>query len=472
MDGSVIYRHPAGEDLALAPSPIVSPGDAPTKSIAPADTIEQLLYRSYCDDVTGLMSRRLVDALINAALHRAKANAELVAVAMMDIDKFRQVNDRLGYAAGDQVLQRVAQRLEARAHATDSVLRIGSDVFCLVLTQLRTVDDARDATMRSSDIFGQPFRVGDHDLHLSGRIGCTVYPQDGLDAETLFRNAELALSEAKQAPASTLCMYNAERSHGLRELREIEADLRSAVSGGRFELHYQPQVDCATGGILGAEALLRWRHDRLGSIPPSVFIPIAERNGLINELGDWVIGRAVADIADWQRAGLAAIPISVNVAGMQIVQRDFFKATMDTLRAGGVRPEQFKLELTETSIIEDLNSAALVLREFRAAGVETAIDDFGTGNASLSLLASLPIAMLKIDKSFVDGLTDDDRARRIVDASLGLAKSLEMQVIAEGVENRAQADWLLGRGCRAMQGYHFSRPIPAPQLAQDWLSRR
>jgi EAL domain-containing protein (putative c-di-GMP-specific phosphodiesterase class I) len=349
-----------------------------------------------------------------------------------------------------------------------SVIRVGGDRFCVVFTARGVDKNAREGIAAVVDVFRRPIGACGVDLNLTGFVGCSLFPADGADADALLRNAELALAEAKRQ-RTPLCMFSAEHGRKTRALAQIEADLSAALEGGELELHYQPQVNGASGRIHGVEALLRWHHKKLGWISPAVFIPIAERNGTILALGDWVIRTAVGQVAQWQRAGRAVVPVSINISAQQLVQTDFYAGIIEVLREEWVRPELIKLELTETALLDDPDAAARVIRRLLDAGIETGMDDFGTGNSSLSLLASLPLSILKIDKSFVDCVDKDDRARRIVDATLALARSLEMHVIAEGIERAGQAEWLLARGCPMMQGYYFSRPIPAAEIAERWL---
>jgi diguanylate cyclase (GGDEF)-like protein len=433
------------------------------------DLQERLLYLSYYDEVTGANSRRLGESLISAGIMRAKTRGTVVAVVMTNIENFSAINDRLGYLAGDQVLRTIVSRLKDCAGPDGSVIRVGGNRFCVVFTARDTDTNAREGIATVVDVFRRPVSACGVDLNLAGFVGCSLFPTDGADADALLRNAELALSEARRQ-RTPLWMFSADHGREIRTLAQIEADLQGAIEGGELELHYQPQVDGGSKRLHGVEALVRWHHKKLGWISPAVFVPIAERNGTILALGDWVVRTAVEQIAQWQRAGRAVVPVSINVSAEQLVQTDFYAEIVEVLRRGSVRPKLIKLELTETALIDDPDAAARVIRRLLDAGIETGMDDFGTGNSSLSLLASLPLSFLKIDKSFVDCVDKDDRSRRIVDASLGLARSLEMQVIAEGIERVEQAEWLLARSCTVMQGYYFSRPIAAAELAERWLA--
>jgi diguanylate cyclase (GGDEF)-like protein len=387
---------------------------------------------------------------------------------MLDLDEFGRINELLGRDGADLVLQEIGRRLAALAGAA---LRIGSDEFCVILPEDRGASGLLQAVARVIDIFAAPIRIAEQSLLVTARTGCALFPGDGGDSDALIESADGALRAARRARAAVLDAHYPIAAGAARDVLSLEGDLDAAVASAQLQLRYQPQVDARTGRINGCEALARWRHPKMGWVPPSFFIPAAERRGLMGSIGDWILRTAVTQVARWQEAGSTRVPVSINVSAQQL-QRGFARLILDTLDAATLTPRDIKIELTETSVVHDVAAAAAILEELRAGGVEIALDDFGTGNASLSLLASLPLDILKIDRSFIYHLDSDEKSRRIVEATLGLAQRLELRVVAEGVATAAQRDWLMARGCFVMQGHLFGRAVDAAEMERRWLAGR
>ena len=430
------------------------------------DRIEKarkLDYVSYYDSLTGLPNRPLFHERLRVQLADAEAKKTRVAVIVLDIERFKTINDTLGRQAGDGLLAEVAKRLKQGGHPASWHARLGGDHFAIVVPAI-TTDEAltKRNERRLRQIFGSPFAVSDHQLRISVRLGIALYPQDGKDSDTLLHNAEAALKTAKTTGERSL-LYTPDMTARTPEKLSLENKLREALERNQFVLHYQPKVDLRTRSIVGLEALLRWRHPELGLTPPAKFIPLLEETGLILDVGAWALKRAAMDHRNWSESGVKPPKIAVNISAIQVRQRDFVKTVEQAIAEA---PGAIDLEITESVVMEDVLSSIKRLNELRRLGVSVAIDDFGTGYSSLAYLARLPVETLKIDRSFVKAMDDDPTARTLVQTIISLAHSLRLQVVAEGVETKQQAEILRDLQCDQMQGYLFSKPLPADAVAK------
>jgi diguanylate cyclase (GGDEF)-like protein len=391
---------------------------------------------------------------------------------MIDLERFKNINDSLGRAAGDALLRQVAEWLTQNVGDASLLARLGSDHFGVVAPDLMRVEDVARLLERTMQSFlGHPFRLNDAVFRISAKIGVAVYPGDGLDADTLFKNAESALKKAKESGSRYLC-YAQKMTASVAGRLTLENQLRQALDRCEFLLHYQPKVNFVSGKLTGAEALLRWNDPRTGLVPPGRFIPVLEEIGLIHEVGRWALTEAIADHKRWCDTGLAAVRIAVNVSPLQLRNRGFaaeIKQAISMSTRGGAGLE---LELTEGLIMEDVVHSIASLREIREMGVTIAVDDFGTGFSSLSYLARLPVHTLKIDRSFVIDMGVGPEGLALVSAIINLAHALQLNVVAEGVETEEQARLLRLLNCDEMQGYLFSKPLPREVFEATFLVAR
>ncbi|HZW23490.1 EAL domain-containing protein [Noviherbaspirillum sp.] len=426
----------------------------------------QLEYHAGHDILTGLPNRALLQDRLNQAIAYAARYCYSLWVLFLDLDRFKFVNDSLGHKAGDAVLKTVAARLQAAVRETDTVARLGGDEFVLVLPERIDESLATSVVQRIMDAVAEPLVVEGHEFFLGCSIGVAAYPADGEDPETLIKNADIAMYRAKESGRNNFQFYTAAMNERLLERLRIEGDLRNALERGEFVLHYQPQIDLDTGRTVGMEALIRWLHPALGLIPPLRFIGLAEETGLIVPIGEWVLRTACAQAVAWQRVGLGKLRVGVNLSARQFAQHDLVQAIASALHDTGLAPHQLELELTESLVMTDVERAIGVLAELKALGVLLSLDDFGTGHSSLSYLKRLPIDALKIDQSFVRDITQTPDDAAIVASIISLAHNLRRHVIAEGVETYEQLRYLQDHGCKEMQGYYFSKPVPAEMFEQ------
>jgi diguanylate cyclase (GGDEF)-like protein/PAS domain S-box-containing protein len=422
---------------------------------------QQLEYHAGHDILTGLPNRALLQDRLNQAIAYASRYCYSVWVLFLDLDRFKFVNDSLGHKAGDIVLKTIAARLQASVREADTVARLGGDEFVLVLPERVDETLANAVVQRIMDAVAEPIVVDGHEFFLGCSIGVAVYPTDGEDPETLIKNADIAMYRAKESGRNNFQFYTAAMNERLLERLRIEGDLRNALERGEFVLHYQPQIDLRASRTVGMEALIRWQHPVLGMIPPLRFIGLAEETGLIVPIGEWVLRTACAQAVAWQQAGLGALRLGVNLSARQFAQHDLVRMIAGILEETGLAPHLLELELTESLVMTDVDRAISVLGELKALGVKLSLDDFGTGHSSLSYLKRLPIDALKIDQSFVRDITHTPDDAAIVASIISLAGNLRRHVIAEGVETREQLVYLQDHGCNEMQGYYFSRPVPA-----------
>jgi len=427
---------------------------------------EQLEYQANYDSLTRLPNRNLLRDRLQHALTVAQRQHKGVAVVFMDLDGFKNVNDSLGHSVGDRLLGVVAERLARCTRTSDTVARHGGDEFVVVMTD--TVDEqSLIAWMERVRVsISEPVWLDGTELYVGCSLGASLFPQDGDDAETLMKKADLAMYRAKDMGRNTFQFYQPEMNASAGARLNLERRLRRALRDNQFLLHYQPQVDIHTGQIVGTEALVRWRDPEVGLVPPSSFIPVAEESGLIGPLSEWVLREACRQNKAWQDLGLPPARVSVNLSARVFQQRDIAKLVMQVLDETGLEPRYLELELTESAIMRNAEEAVSMLNELSALGIGLAIDDFGTGYSSLSYLKRFPVDRLKIDRSFVSdiGISGDDET--ITSAIIALAHSLKLQVIAEGVETSAQLDFLKERACDEMQGFYFAKPLSTDAISE------
>ncbi len=425
---------------------------------------EELEHQANHDSLTDLPNRNLLRDRINQAIVFADRYAQAVVIAFLDLDNFKLVNDSLGHDAGDQLLKLAAGRLASCLRASDTVARIGGDEFVLVLHFTAGDGMVGQHIQRLLSAIAQPFIINGREVFVTCSVGVSVYPQDGRDGDTLLRNADAAMYRAKEQGKNGFQFYTRELNERVSERLDLESDLRRALERGELAVYYQPQVELATGRIVGAEALVRWRHPSRGAVEPERFVMIAEETGLIVPIGDWILRTACEQIKAWQGASLPPLVVAVNLSARQFRQTQLADIVESVLSDTGVEPRFLELELTETVVMHDPQEAEIALRRLKSMGLRVAIDDFGSGYSSLNYLKRFPIDKLKIDGSFVQDLPESGDSAAIVLAVISLGHSLGLRVIAEGVERRSQAGFLRAHGCDEIQGYYYSAPMPAQEF--------
>jgi diguanylate cyclase (GGDEF)-like protein len=407
----------------------------------------------------------LLNDRVNQAIAFVGRHSKKVAVLFLDLDGFKHINDSLGHPIGDKLLQSIAKRLVGCVRCTDTVSRQGGDEFVILLSEMAQQEDAAISVLRILEAVAKAHSIDQHDLHLTASIGVSVYPDDGEDAETLIKNADTAMYQAKENGRQSYQFFKSVMNVRAVERQSIEESLRRALERKEFSVHYQPKVRLATGEITGAEALLRWNHPTRGPVSPAKFIPVAEDCGLILPIGHWVLREACKQARAWLDAGLPLGSVAVNISSMEFREDHFLENVFTTLSETGLDPRFLELELTESVLMKRVESAASVLKTLRTRGVQIAVDDFGTGYSSLSYLRKFPIDALKIDQSFVRQITSAPDDSTIVTAVISMGRSLKLRVVAEGVETQEELEFLRARLCDEAQGFHFSRPVPPEQFA-------
>lgn len=429
---------------------------------------QELAYSALHDRLTNLPNRALFMDRLAHRIRAAAREADSIAVLFIDLDNFKVVNDSLGHQAGDDLLVKVAKRMQAVLRPSDTVARLGGDEFTILLEGARSEEEATLVARRILDGFEEPFGLGDREVFVSASIGIAVTTDGAGDANSILRDADTAMYRAKDHGKSNFVLFDRSMNEMAVQRLELESDLRTAAEQGQFVLQYQPIVDIGGGSLKEVEVLLRWQHPTRGLISPVVFIPIAEETGLICQIGHWVLRQACAQLRLWRRGfrHYQDLMISVNVSARQLYQEDFVQKVRETLAEFEIDPTRLKLEITETAMLKDLNRVRGLLQELRALGVRIAIDDFGTGYSSMAYLRHLPVDTLKIDRSFVSTLGGDERVDGVVRAMIVMAQTLGLDVTSEGIETAEQLGVLRSLGCDSGQGYLFAKPLNAVGIAQ------
>lgn len=437
-------------------------------------TEERIRLLAYYDNLTGLPNRQLFQDRLRAALSEAARRKRMVALLFLDLDNFKRINDTLGHALGDELLQAVAARLlrcvrkvRGGKESEDTVARLGGDEFIVALHDIDSQEDAVRVAERILASVATPVRLSQHEIAVTGSIGISMYPNDGEDAGSLLKSADVAMYQAKEAGRNNYLFYDRSINAAIYDRLSIETKLRRALDQGRLSLHYQPLVAMHERRAVGVEALLRWHDAEIGWIPPARFIPIAEESGLILPIGEWVLRKACAQASLWANTGRTPLRVAVNLSGRQIRDRDFLAMVHAALESANLEPRLLELELTESIVMQDALQTIRTFEALKAMGVQLSIDDFGTGYSSLSYLRSFPINTLKIDRSFVHDINAKLDSGPIVAAIIAMARSLNLGVIGEGVETEEQQAFLQLHGCKYAQGFLFSRPLPISEL-EEW----
>ncbi|MEL7449183.1 MAG: EAL domain-containing protein [Pseudomonadota bacterium] len=443
---------------------------------------ERIRFMAYHDDLTSLPNRMQFNEKLGHMLELAESTGERVTAMFLDLDRFKKINDTLGHSAGDRLLQIVAERIRNCLRVEDIVTsggaaddnlvaRLGGDEFIIALHGTGCTKHLSRVARRILDALAEPFDLNSHEVFVSGSIGMSVFPDDGRDVQTLLKNADTAMYHAKDAGRNNFQFYNRAMHATTLDRLALEADLRKAFERDEFELHYQPQVDQRDGRIIGSEALLRWRHPERGLVSPAEFIPMAEESGLIADLGEWVMRTACKQTRRWHDQGFGALNVAVNLSERQFRRSDLVAVVGKALEDSGLDPRRLDIELTESIIMTKAESTVNALEALKEMGMQVSVDDFGTGYSSLSYLKRFPIDVIKVDGSFIRDVATDPDDAAITRTIIAMARSLKLEVIAEGVETPQQAEFLAEEGCHLVQGYMFGRPMPADQLTELLQSR-
>jgi diguanylate cyclase (GGDEF)-like protein/PAS domain S-box-containing protein len=433
---------------------------------------EKLNHLAYHDALTDLPNQVLFKDRLKQAIAYSRRSDQMHAVLLLNLDRFKTINDSLGYTAGDRLLQSVAQRLTSCVRESDTVARFGSDEFAILLTQISRPQDAANAARAIKEVLDQAFIFDEQEVFISTSIGISLYPHDDRDTAGLLKNAGAALDRAKVEGGNRYEFYTAGGTTRALKQLVLESNLRGALERSEFVVQYQPQVTIPDFHLVGMEALVRWQHPSLGLLYPSEFVPLAEESGLIIALGEWVMRNACLQNKAWQDAGLAPMRLSVNFSARQFQQPAFINAVAEILRETNLDPRWLELEITESSIMKEPDQAIEKLHELKLMGIRVAVDDFGTGYSSLNYLKRFPIDTLKIDKTFVADVCKDPHDTAIVRAIITLGHALDLTVIAEGVETQEQLQYLSSLGCDVVQGFLFSKSLPAPVFEELLVEQR
>ena len=435
-------------------------------------TQEKLNHLAYHDALTDLPNQVLFKDRLKQAIALSRRNDQMQAVLLLNVDRFKTINDSLGYTAGDRLLQSVAQRLTSCVRESDTVARFGGDEFAILLTQIPRAQDAANAARAIKQLLDQAFLFEDQEIFVSSSIGISIYPNDGRDTAGLLKTAGVALDRAKVQGGNNYQFYTAGGTTRALKQLVLESNLRSGLDKSEFIIHYQPQVDIRGFQLVGMEALVRWQHPSLGLLYPSEFVSLAEDSGLIISLGDWILRTACAQNKAWQDKGLMPMRLSVNFSARQFQQPTFITDVAQILKDTNLDPRWLELELTESSIMKDPEEAIEKLHELKLMGIKVAVDDFGTGYSSLNYLKRFPIDTLKIDKTFVSDVCKDPHDTAIVRAIINLGHALDLTVIAEGVETKEQLQYLSALECDAVQGFLFSKALSAAAFEELLIEQR
>ena len=418
------------------------------------------------DVLTGLPNRNLLNDRIARAILHGKRNKEYAGVMLVDLDKFKIVNDNMGHDAGDELLKEVASRMKSILRASDTVSRLGGDEFVIVLEGVAHPEDCALVGQKLMQILTKPMVLGESVIEIGASVGIAVYPLDGEDAASLMKNADIAMYQVKSEGRGKFQFYEREMGERASKRLSVVTGLQEALKNDRFILHYQPIFDLKSRQLVAAEALLRWQDPERGLIPPNEFIPVAEESGLIGDIGAWVIEEACRQNSQWQKDGMKIVPVSVNLSAYQLRSNEIVDVVRKALTDSALPSRFISVELTESMVMEDPERVIDLLKEMQGLGVKIAIDDFGTGYSSLSYLQQFPIDVIKIDRSFVTDISGDPKDAVIADAIIKLAHGLGHKALAEGVETEVQSDYLQGQGCDLVQGFFYGRPVPAKEFEQ------
>ena len=425
---------------------------------------------AHFDPLTGLANRVLFRDRLRQALLKADRRGEKVAVLFLDLDGFKHINDTLGHPVGDKLLNAVGKRLLDCVRKSDTVARLGGDEFTLVVTDFAETRNLDFISRKITDRIAVPFILPDRKVFVNASIGISIYPDDGHSVDLLLQNADTAMYRAKEQGKNGVRYFSRDMNIEAAQRLELETALREGLRREEFIVYYQPQVDLATGEVRSCEALVRWNHPKQGIVAPGVFIGLAESTGLIRPLGEWVLRKACEQVAVWQQQGLPRLRVGVNISGHQLNTSEIVETVSQNLVEAGIEAGLLDLEITESALMGAAEESERILTDLKALGVQLSIDDFGTGYSSLSYLKRFPVDTLKIDRSFILDLPDDDDDVAIVKAIIGVGHSMNIKLMAEGVETKNQLDFLVSHGCDLVQGYYFSRPVPADTFASLFKS--
>jgi diguanylate cyclase (GGDEF)-like protein len=425
---------------------------------------EEIEYRAYHDPLTGLPNRNLFNDRLEMEIRRTARTGQKFGVMFLDLDDFKNVNDSLGHVMGDYLLKEVGKRLLKTLRDVDTVARIGGDEFIVLLPQVADPKEIAIVAQRILEVFIDPFTIQGHEIFSTASIGICIFPTDGKDSVELLKNSDLAMYHAKEQGKNNYVFFSEKMNIQMKKRMKLETQLRHALRENQFVLHYQPLVDLKSGKMVGVEALIRWNNPQSGLIAPDDFIPIAEETGMILKLGQWVLETSCKQIFTWRKQGVRSLYMSINISSRQFFRRDFLELVQKVLKSTGLTTKSLTLQVTENGIMGNRERIVTVMKALKGIGVKLSIDDFGTGFSSLAHLRYFPVDTLKIDRSFVRGIPHDPDCVGIASSVITLAKNLKLKVMAEGVENQAQLDFLVGSGCDLVQGYYFSPPVPPEQI--------
>ena len=432
----------------------------------------QLKHLALHDPLTGLPNRLLFQDRLKQAIAVAKRQQHKFSVFFMDLDNFKIINDTMGHEAGDELLIQVARILTREGRETDTVARLGGDEFAFIINKVDTLEDAMTVAQRLNTLLKAPIEVNGNDIHMGSSIGITIYPDDADNSEELLRNADIAMYQAKDDGRSTIRFFTCEMNAKLQRSKEILNDLAESLTQDEFELYYQPLFAIDDNSLVGAEALIRWHHPEKGMIPPDQFIAVAEQSGLINELGDWVLAQACREISTFESMGIRGLRVAINISPVQFRRKDFLQHMLLILEQYNTPTDCIELEITEGAVMYNVDQAIDTMQALHDAGFQLAMDDFGTGYSSLSYLKCFPIQKVKIDRSFISDLENDDDSKSIARAIIQMSHSLGLDVLAEGVETQAQLQYLHDEKCDYVQGYYTGRPMPAGEFIKKFTVKK
>ena len=427
---------------------------------------KRMEYHAHHDSLTGLPNRILLNDRIQLGLVQARRQQSMFALLFLDLDRFKIINDSLGHTVGDQLLRVISHRLKSCLREGDTVARLGGDEFMILLPNINNASDAGKIGTKIIRSLTEPVSCNGHELHITTSIGISVYPFDGSNAETLVKHADISMYRAKEIGRNKLVYYSAEMNAGSQKKLLIETNLRSALEEEQLHLAYQPKIDIIQNTIIGVEALLRWDHPVLGYVSPLEFIPIAEESGLIIPIGEWVIQTALTQLREWHDAGFSELTMAVNLSSIQLTGPGFEDLLDSALAETGITADKVELEVTENVAMHNIGSAIDTLEKLKNKGMSIAMDDFGTGYSSLGYLRKLPVDTVKIDRSFVNEIPDSKDDALIAQTIIAMAHSMNLSLVVEGVENIRQLNFFRQQGCRVVQGYLFSKPVPAADILE------